>query len=164
MKAGGSVDVFLKELVWRDYAQNVICQFPEYGSKNARNAFDKLPWRLGKEADADLRARCGCLELALASAQVGRGTTFDVWMPRTAAAVSLAESTSPDLTEILTPAFGVFTLAIALSIVYIGVETLRSLGRDHDARGRIAHQRVVEVGGAARRVTLAPRQIGRAHV
>ena len=45
MKAGGSVDVFLKELVWRDYAQNVICQFPEYGCKNAREAFDKLPWR-----------------------------------------------------------------------------------------------------------------------
>jgi deoxyribodipyrimidine photo-lyase len=45
MHAGGSVDVFLKELVWRDYAQNVIVQFPEYGAKNARDAFDKLPWR-----------------------------------------------------------------------------------------------------------------------
>lgn len=56
MKAGGSVDMFLKELVWRDYAQNVICQFPEYGGRNARDAFDKLPWRSGKEADADLRA------------------------------------------------------------------------------------------------------------
>lgn len=45
MHAGGSADVFLKELVWRDYAQNVIVQFPEYGAKNAREAFDKLPWR-----------------------------------------------------------------------------------------------------------------------
>ena len=45
MRAGGSVDVFLKELVWRDYAQNVIVQFPEYGAKNARETFDKLPWR-----------------------------------------------------------------------------------------------------------------------
>lgn len=45
MSAGGSADVFLKELVWRDYAQNVICQFPEYGGKNAREAFDKMPWR-----------------------------------------------------------------------------------------------------------------------
>jgi deoxyribodipyrimidine photo-lyase len=45
MQAGGSVDVFLKELVWRDYAQNVIVQMPEYGAKNARDAFDKLPWR-----------------------------------------------------------------------------------------------------------------------
>jgi deoxyribodipyrimidine photo-lyase len=56
MKAGGSVDVFLKELVWRDYAQNVICQFPEYGGKNARDAFDKMPWRSGREAETDLRA------------------------------------------------------------------------------------------------------------
>ncbi len=56
MKSGGSVDVFLKELVWRDYAQNVIRQFPGYGGTNARGAFDKLPWRSGKEADSDLRA------------------------------------------------------------------------------------------------------------
>ena len=56
MKAGGSVDVFLKELVWRDYAQNIILAYPEYGHKNAREAFDKLPWRSGKEADVDLRA------------------------------------------------------------------------------------------------------------
>lgn len=45
MDQGGSVDVFLKELVWRDYAQNVIVQMPEYGTKNARDAFDRLPWR-----------------------------------------------------------------------------------------------------------------------
>ena len=56
MKVGGSVDVFLKELVWRDYAQNIILAYPEYGHKNARDAFDKLPWCSGKEADADLRA------------------------------------------------------------------------------------------------------------
>jgi deoxyribodipyrimidine photo-lyase len=53
---GGSSDVFLKELVWRDYAQNIIFQFPEYGSRNARDAFDRLPWRSGPEAEADLRA------------------------------------------------------------------------------------------------------------
>lgn len=45
MDQGGSVDVFLKELVWRDYAQNVIVQMPEYGAKNAREAFDIFPWR-----------------------------------------------------------------------------------------------------------------------
>lgn len=58
MGAGGSVDVFLKELVWRDYAQNVIAQFPEYGSKNARDSFDALPWRNLDEPDvvADLKA------------------------------------------------------------------------------------------------------------
>ncbi len=43
--AGGSVEVFLKEIVWRDYAQNVITQYPKYGSENARDRFDELPWR-----------------------------------------------------------------------------------------------------------------------
>jgi deoxyribodipyrimidine photo-lyase len=45
MGAGGSVEVFLKEIVWREYGQNVICQYPEYGGKNAREAFDAFPWR-----------------------------------------------------------------------------------------------------------------------
>ncbi len=45
MRAGGSAEVFLKELVWRDYGMNVITQFPDCGSKNARDAFDRLPWR-----------------------------------------------------------------------------------------------------------------------
>jgi deoxyribodipyrimidine photo-lyase len=35
----------LKELVWRDYAANVILQFPDYGSRNAREPFDRFPWR-----------------------------------------------------------------------------------------------------------------------
>ena len=55
--AGGSVDVFLGEIGWRDYAQNIILQFPDYGSRSARAAFDDhLPWRSGSEADADLAA------------------------------------------------------------------------------------------------------------
>jgi deoxyribodipyrimidine photo-lyase len=45
MAAGGSVEVFLKEIVWREYSQNVICQYPDYGSKNARDAFDAFLWR-----------------------------------------------------------------------------------------------------------------------
>jgi deoxyribodipyrimidine photo-lyase len=45
MRAGGSVETFLKELVWRDYAANVIMQFPDYGARNAREAFDRFPWR-----------------------------------------------------------------------------------------------------------------------
>jgi deoxyribodipyrimidine photo-lyase len=45
MHAGGSVEVFLKELVWREYSQNVITQFPDYGVKNARDAFDAFLWR-----------------------------------------------------------------------------------------------------------------------
>ena len=51
--AGGSVEVFLGELGWRDYAQTVIVQFPDYGSRNARDAYDRLPWR--KDTDG-LRA------------------------------------------------------------------------------------------------------------
>jgi deoxyribodipyrimidine photo-lyase len=43
--AGGSVETYLKELVWRDYAANVILQFPDYGSRNAREPFDRFPWR-----------------------------------------------------------------------------------------------------------------------
>ncbi len=54
--AGGSVGTFLGELGWRDYAQNVIAQFPDYGSRNGRPAYDALPWREGVEAEADLRA------------------------------------------------------------------------------------------------------------
>lgn len=50
---GGSVDTFLGELGWRDYAQNVILQFPDYASKNARDAFDAMPWR---HAPAELKA------------------------------------------------------------------------------------------------------------
>ncbi|MFC4291921.1 cryptochrome/photolyase family protein [Sphingorhabdus arenilitoris] len=42
---GRDVTTYLKELVWRDYAQNVILQYPEYGGKNARDKFDDFPWR-----------------------------------------------------------------------------------------------------------------------
>ena len=34
-----------KELIWRDYAQNVICQFPKYASESYRDQFDDLQWR-----------------------------------------------------------------------------------------------------------------------
>ena len=55
-KARGDTTTFLKEVAWRDYAQNVILQFPDYGSRNGRQALDGLAWRGGKEARADLRA------------------------------------------------------------------------------------------------------------
>ena len=63
MRAGGSVEVFLKELVWREYSQNVITQFPDYGVKNARDAFDAFLWRdvNDPEAAAELKAwQQGC--------------------------------------------------------------------------------------------------------
>ncbi|WOE73814.1 cryptochrome/photolyase family protein [Alterisphingorhabdus coralli] len=40
-----AAETYLKELVWRDYSQNVICQYPVYGSENARDRFDAFPWR-----------------------------------------------------------------------------------------------------------------------
>lgn len=42
---GGSVNTFLGELGWRDYAQNVILQMPDYAGKPARDAFESFPWR-----------------------------------------------------------------------------------------------------------------------
>ncbi len=50
---GGSVDVFLGELGWRDYAANITVQMPDYASANARPAYDRLPWR---DDPAGLRA------------------------------------------------------------------------------------------------------------
>lgn len=50
---GGSVGTFLGELGWRDYAQNVILQMPDYAGKPAREAFDAFPWRDDPE---DLKA------------------------------------------------------------------------------------------------------------
>lgn len=47
---------FLNELIWRDYAQNVILAFPDYGSRNGKSRFDAMPWRSGSRADVDLRA------------------------------------------------------------------------------------------------------------
>ena len=54
--AGGSVSIFLGELGWRDYAQTIIAQFPDYGTRSAVEKFDRLPWRTGREAEADLKA------------------------------------------------------------------------------------------------------------
>jgi deoxyribodipyrimidine photo-lyase len=42
---GGDVETYLKEIVWRDYAQNLVFQFPQYGRDNGRSQFDNLPWR-----------------------------------------------------------------------------------------------------------------------
>ncbi|WP_298198919.1 deoxyribodipyrimidine photo-lyase [Novosphingobium sp.] len=53
---GGSVETFLGELGWRDYAQNIILQFPGYGGRNGKAQFDALAWRTGAEAEADLVA------------------------------------------------------------------------------------------------------------
>ncbi|MCJ1959499.1 cryptochrome/photolyase family protein [Novosphingobium mangrovi (ex Hu et al. 2023)] len=54
--AGGSVATFLSEIGWRDYAQNVILQYPDYGGTSAREGFDDFPWRSGAQAQEDLEA------------------------------------------------------------------------------------------------------------
>ena len=54
--SGHDVTVFLKELIWRDYAHVQICGLPTYGSQNARADFDHLPWRDLSEAGDDFTA------------------------------------------------------------------------------------------------------------
>ncbi|MBX9882027.1 MAG: DNA photolyase family protein [Sphingomonas sp.] len=54
--AGGSVGTFLGEVGWRDYAQNVILQIPDYASRNAKPQFDKLTWRDDSRVADDLQA------------------------------------------------------------------------------------------------------------
>ena len=56
--AGGSADIFLGELGWRDYADNIIHQFPDYGARSYKLEFEAFPWRRGTQADADFRAWC----------------------------------------------------------------------------------------------------------
>ena len=36
---------YREELIWRDYAQNVICQFPNYGKESYRDGYDSNFWR-----------------------------------------------------------------------------------------------------------------------
>lgn len=53
---GVGAETFHKEVIWRDYAQNIITAFPDYGRRNGHDRFDTLHWRKGAEAQADLDA------------------------------------------------------------------------------------------------------------
>ena len=55
-QAGPKAAPFLREVGWRDYATNLIDQFPDYATQNGRAAYDRLPWRSGPDADADFAA------------------------------------------------------------------------------------------------------------
>jgi len=55
-EAGAKAEPFLREVGWRDYATNLLDQFPDYPERNGRPAFDALVWRSGPEADADFKA------------------------------------------------------------------------------------------------------------
>ncbi|MEP3420873.1 MAG: deoxyribodipyrimidine photo-lyase [Erythrobacter sp.] len=51
--------VYESELIWRDYAQNAVNQFPLYARSNYREDFDKLQWRdpaMDPAAARDLKA------------------------------------------------------------------------------------------------------------
>ena len=54
--AGGQAESFLREIGWRDYATNLIDQFPDYGTRNGRPAYDGMPWRDDRAADRDFSA------------------------------------------------------------------------------------------------------------
>jgi deoxyribodipyrimidine photo-lyase len=54
--AAGGAEPFLREIGWRDYATNLIDQFPDYATRNGRAPYDKLPWRSGAEVDVDFAA------------------------------------------------------------------------------------------------------------
>jgi deoxyribodipyrimidine photo-lyase len=53
---GAKAEPFLREVGWRDYATNLIDQFPDYATQNGRSAYDALHWRSGGAADADFTA------------------------------------------------------------------------------------------------------------
>ena len=52
-EAGRAAEPFLRELGWRDYATNLIDQFPNYPTQNGKPRYDDFHWRSGAEADAD---------------------------------------------------------------------------------------------------------------
>lgn len=56
---GKGADTFRGEIVWRDYAQNVIAQVPSYPEQSYREAFAGFPWRDPQQdpsAASDLQA------------------------------------------------------------------------------------------------------------
>ncbi len=55
-RRGKGAETFRGELLWRDYAQGVIEQFPRYPEESFREPFARLRWRRGKDAQADLAA------------------------------------------------------------------------------------------------------------
>ena len=54
--AAPAAEPFFRELGWRDFAAGLIGQFPDYGEKNGRRAYDRLRWRTGAAADRDFAA------------------------------------------------------------------------------------------------------------
>ncbi|MDD3799010.1 MAG: deoxyribodipyrimidine photo-lyase, partial [Novosphingobium sp.] len=58
-KEGEGIDSFRRELVWRDYAQNLVWQYPRYPERPYRAEFGTFPWRdprQDRQAAADFAA------------------------------------------------------------------------------------------------------------
>jgi deoxyribodipyrimidine photo-lyase len=55
-EVGRAAEPFLREIGWRDYAINLIDQFPDYPERNGKAPYDRFPWRSGRSADADFDA------------------------------------------------------------------------------------------------------------
>ncbi|UVO53429.1 deoxyribodipyrimidine photo-lyase [Sphingomonas sp. SUN039] len=52
-KVGAKGEPYLREIGWRDYAANTIDQFPDYGTKSARDDIGRIAWR---RSDKDFAA------------------------------------------------------------------------------------------------------------
>ena len=44
-ESGEGVETYRRELIWRDFAQNIVAQFPDYAKAHHRDRFDALAWR-----------------------------------------------------------------------------------------------------------------------
>lgn len=44
-KSSKGWEIYESELIWRDYAQNTVAQFPLYARSNYREDFDRIQWR-----------------------------------------------------------------------------------------------------------------------
>ena len=58
-RRGAGWNTYAKELIWRDYAQNVICQFPAYATQSYRDGYGDGLWRnpnSDQQAAQDLHA------------------------------------------------------------------------------------------------------------
>ncbi len=53
---GDGLTTFRKELAWRDFTSGVVLAMPDYADANGRPRYDRMPWRTGPDADADLKA------------------------------------------------------------------------------------------------------------
>lgn len=49
---------FFKELIWREFFMQLLFYFPHTPQKAFKEKYDSIPWRTGKEADADFDAWC----------------------------------------------------------------------------------------------------------